>query len=1223
MAVEAKTLGRVVVTGHDIIFDGGYPSGGTFGGGGSYSMVIPPGGGGSGHTTSSTTSTAKPAQDKNPCPAKKTDPIMLDTGAKVEEVTDFALPGEMGLSFVRYYNSRYTCSSTACQVSLGSWSTNLDYKLNVVCTMPATPDMLPNQLPGGGMPQACGSASFDRPDGSTLTFSSTQPFYGTPGETVPLPGPFNGIGTATLSNNGDGTYTVHDEDAHNLIFDAQGNLLAIKDASGIGWTLTRPDANTVVVTHTNGQSFSLKRINASSTYGAPKEIDVTDPAGHVYVYQSTTGFVDAYAQNTSLIGVIDSVTLPGSPSTVIGYQYYPDKTSLDYAQLKEVDYNGVAHDLTGYDSAGRANMSSLANGNANTSIVYSSNSTGSTATLTNPLGHVDVYQFNSSDLLVSISGQAVAGAAGCDASFASTTYDAGGDMLSSTDNNGNVAQYTYDDATGLLQKKIEATGSPVQRTTDYSWDPTPGTDRPLSVTVEGYAQTAYAYDAQNRVHSVTVTNLSSNGSANQALTTTYTYALYSNGLVHTLSVAHPSPQSSATDVYGYDSLGRLTSATNGLGQATAYGNYNGLNEPGEIVGPNGDETDYTYDARGRVATKVTHPNGTAATWIYGYDGFGLPASETDPDGMVTQWNREADMLVHTITRTNKDGLSTETFGYDANNDVTSDVIARGSDIGLSESMSYDVLGRLHQKLGQHGQELTYSYDLDDNVLSVTNAVGHIVAYQYDALNRVNQVTESGGASLTPPVISLPASNTTGSYAVSWSAVGSASSYVLQEQLNGGGWSTVYTGSDTSFSVSGKGDGTYGYQVQACNAGGCSGVSAAASLSVLLPPPTPASLSVPGASSGAVAISWSSASTATSYTLQHALNGASWSTIYNGGSTSYTQQETVTGSWTYQVQACNSSGCSPFRVSGAVAVTIPPASAPSLSVPASNTTGSYTVSWGSVSGATSETLQEQVNGGSWITVYSGSATSQAFSGKLSGSSYGYRVQACNGAGCGPWSATASTTVLLVPAAPTSVSIPASSNGPVAVSWAASATATSYTLQHADYGVTGWSTIYSGSATGDTEYETTTGSWSYQVQACNASGCSAFVVSSSSVAVTIAPTSGPSLSVPATSTTGSYTVSWGAVSGATSYTLRRTNTGTNAVGTAYSGPASSVSDYTVAGTYLYAVNACNAVGCSGWRNAAVDTTVFCSIPPAVAKRGGVQPYILKCNGTPAVVGNGDKP
>ncbi|MDE2156800.1 MAG: hypothetical protein KGJ32_13050, partial [Xanthomonadaceae bacterium] len=58
--------------------------------------------------------------------------------------------------------------------------------------------------------------------------------------------------------------------------------------------------------------------------------------------------------------------------------------------------------------------------------------------------------------------------------------------------------------------------------------------------------------------------------------------------------------------------------------------------------------------------------------------------------------------------------------------------------------------------------------------------------------------------------------------------------------------------------------------------------------------------------------------ATSYTLQQGLNGGSWSSVYSGAATSSTLTVTASGSYTYQVQACNSGGCSAFKASTAVA-----------------------------------------------------------------------------------------------------------------------------------------------------------------------------------------------------------------------------------------------------------------------------------------------------------------
>lgn len=344
---------------------------------------------------------------------------------------------------------------------------------------------------------------------------------------------------------------------------------------------------------------------------------------------------------------------------------------------------------------------------------------------------------------------------------------------------------------------------------------------------------------------------------------------------------------------------------------------------------------------------------------------------------------------------------------------------------------------------------------------------------------------------TAPTISAPASSASGSYTVSWSGVPGPVSYTLQEQVNGGAWATVQANGTTSWGASGKGNGSYGYRVQACNVGGCGPWSSTGTTTVLLSPAAPSSITVPATSSGSIAVSWAASATATSYTLQQRLGAGSWGTIYTGAATSSTRTVTTSGSYTYQVQACNTGGCSAYTASSAVAVTIPPATAPALSVPATNNTGSYAVSWGGVSGATSYTLQEQVNGGAWATAQASSATSWNASGKGSGT-YGYQVQACNVGGCGPWSATGSITVTVIPAAPArpSTSVSGPSNKPVVkVTWSAVDGATSYQLEetHPQDGV---DIVYNGSATSWSQLIFATGTVQFRVKACNSVGCSAF-------------------------------------------------------------------------------------------------------------------------------------
>jgi hypothetical protein len=124
----------------------------------------------------------------------------------------------------------------------------------------------------------------------------------------------------------------------------------------------------------------------------------------------------------------------------------------------------------------------------------------------------------------------------------------------------------------------------------------------------------------------------------------------------------------------------------------------------------------------------------------------------------------------------------------------------------------------------------------------------------------------GTAALAAPAsISVPASSNTGNYTVSWSAVSAATSYDLQEDTNGSftAPTTVYSGANTSFNVSGKGNGSYYYRVRAVNASGSSAWTVGANpCVVLLPPAAPASITVPATSlSGNYTVSWSAGTAA--------------------------------------------------------------------------------------------------------------------------------------------------------------------------------------------------------------------------------------------------------------------------------------------------------------------------------------------------------------------------
>lgn len=668
----------------------------------------------------SVTASAQPKNSKsNGKKDSAGEPIEISTGTKYSSHTDFALPGEMGLKYIRYYRSH------------GGWTNNTDYSLDTDC---------------GGVDN-CFHVTLNRPDGSSVKFG------GPPGTVGNYP-ERGGGGLATLAGNADGSYTLHDEDATTQTYDANGQLLSIKDASGIGWTLThsydgQTSTWTTRVTHTDGQSMTITKQNVlTNNLLTSTNTTVTDPAGNIY--SGVENLTAPYGE---------TVTLPGSPATVTIY----DKAAS--AGKSETDINGVPYGYStyiNYDFGNGAyqtleNGTQMVDGSQATSITYAFPSGGQTSTITNALGHVSTNQYNEAhDLngtyyyqLASVSDPAVVDGP---STTQTRSYDSNGNLTKTVDDDGVAHTYSYA-VNGQLQSETEAYGTSVARKTDYVWDPNQQLNRLTSVTVEGLLETSYTYNAQNRVASIMRTNLAAVGTANQSLTTTYAYTLYGNGMVQTETVTAPSPNGTARVTTNYDTLDNVTSVVDGLGHTTTFTGYNALGQPGHITGPNGDVTDFTYDARGRIATKTTHPYstpsnpaGTPLTWTYTYDGFGLLAqtSVNYAGGGTTTWTRNAYMQVTSVTHTDKDGTSTESFTYDANGDVTSDVVARGSDVGKSTSTVYDALGRVYQRKGANGQVLTYAYDGNGNVLSVTDALGHKTSYQYDALNRVTKMVDANG-----------------------------------------------------------------------------------------------------------------------------------------------------------------------------------------------------------------------------------------------------------------------------------------------------------------------------------------------------------------------------------------------------------------------------------------------------------------------------------------------
>jgi len=692
--------------------------------------------------------------------------------------------------------------------------------------------------------------------------------------------------------------------------------------------------------------------------------------------------------------------------------------------------------------------------------------------------------------------------------------------------------------------------------------------------------------------------------------------------------------------YGYDTNGALASTTypsglavtyspNALGQPTQAGTYatgvtyypnggmkqftygngivhtmaqNARQLPSQVVDGSVLNNTYSYDANGNVA-QIGDALVGARTRTMQYDGLDRLTQATSTsfggDG-VYKYTYDA---LDNIRSAKLAGIKQHNYFYDASNRLTNVQNDGGATIA---GLSYDAQGNLSGKNGQaftfdYGNRLrnvpnkeSYRYDAQGRRVASIGSSGNIWSlyaqdgslrrqtnerqgkiFEYIQLNGSLVAKVTTIVSPVTPALTVPAYSDNGSYTVTWTSAAYATSYQLEEQINGGAWSNKYTGTALSWATSGQSGGTHGYRIRACLNASCSGWSATGNIVVQSAPSATTSIGLAAQSpNGSYSMSWGAIAGAATYKLEESANGGgSWTQQQNSAATSAAFSGRGAGTYFYRVSGCNPAGCGPVSGAASTVVYYPPGSAPGISAPGQSLGGSYTVSWSGIGDANTYKLEE--NG---VIVVNAAVLSQGFSNKPTGN-YAYRAQACNGAGCGPFSGAVNVAVIQPPGTP-GLSVPASSTtGSYTVNWTGVAMAVTYNLEQSVNGG-GWTLIQNDGSTGRAFGGVTLGTYAYRVQACNAAGCSGY-----SNTGTISVTPPPPTPTFITDTKfqwkqGTLTkircdVEWTASPGATSYNLVVVGNGL----VQYNGPLTKISAQGAA--YCapsHVIRACNASGCS---------------------------------------------
>lgn len=363
----------------------------------------------------------------------------------------------------------------------------------------------------------------------------------------------------------------------------------------------------------------------------------------------------------------------------------------------------------------------------------------------------------------------------------SRVYNQLGRLATSADADANPTDFAYDTA-GNLDTTTDALG----RVTDNDYDPLRRLVRTLQDVGGIEAETAFEYDALDRLTTVTdpkglATTYAYNGFGNltqlfspDTRTTTYTY----DGAGNRASATDPRDRRTE---YGYDALNRLTGIDypyasqdvsfvyDVVASVCAAGETYAVGRLSQMADNSG-STAYCYDRFGHLVRKVQTTNGRTFTLRYAYTKVGQLQSVVYPDGAVVDYVRDAQGRVTEVgvtaagdvRRVLVNQVAWYPFGPAAgwvygngrslertyNLNYQPETVLDGNSGGLSLGYDFDAVGNLSQLRDGFQSTLLARYDYDAlGRLSATRdgPTGTVIeAYGYDATGNRTSLTNVGG-----------------------------------------------------------------------------------------------------------------------------------------------------------------------------------------------------------------------------------------------------------------------------------------------------------------------------------------------------------------------------------------------------------------------------------------------------------------------------------------------
>lgn len=595
------------------------------------------------------------------------------------------------------------------------------------------------------------------------------------------------------------TYTYDAESQHYLAATGSGQFDSLSyDAGSNQWTWTQSSTQSTETYTANGNQWrmtSASDLNGNTTtyaYSGDLLTSITDASGESvrFTYQgnnlSQEEVVKADGTLSSRTSYrydfqnrLEQVKVDLSPSDdsisdgnvyVTSYSYV-DNTSL-IASVTQTDGSQLSFTYTTVN--GRSEVASVTDSLGRT-VSFAYDPADNKTTVTDPYGNQNVYTYDENHRLTEITGPQVSGVT----QQVQYTYDSAGNLVQSTDAQGNQVQSTFD-ANGNLLTQTDSLGNRVEK----------------------------SYDAKNRLIASTLYQqpATAGQAAAEPLTTRYVYDGNEN-----LRFAI-SPEGRVVE-YRYDAYGERTSqigypaqtyGVSALGARQAPTLQDVANWASTQNATQTTRTDYQYNTRGQVTGTVTYSHvdatgagiaaGTQSAQTFSYDAAGNLLFSVDTNGNQTSFTYDG--LNRLLSST--DALGNTTLNqYDDADHVVHHTLANGrvdtsiydtagqliSTIQGGQAQSefrYDALGRLVLSVDPTGVEQHYFYDAAGRLQAQVDGTGQVTAYVYNNLGQKVQTVRYATLLTASQMAALDAGLNTGPSAVptapaqnisQWSAAG--------------------------------------------------------------------------------------------------------------------------------------------------------------------------------------------------------------------------------------------------------------------------------------------------------------------------------------------------------------------------------------------------------------------------------------------------------------------